>query len=57
MVLWSDVHGRYMWWIMTQVGELCYSLHSELLCADIDKYRTWNLYMKYSSFVKIQRWQ
>jgi len=37
MVLWSDVHGRYMWWIMIPIDEQCYSLHSELLGGDIDK--------------------
>jgi len=36
MVLWSDAHGRYMRWIVIQIGEQCYSLHSELLGADID---------------------
>jgi hypothetical protein len=37
MVLWSDAHGRCMWWIVIQIGEQFYSVHSELLGADIDK--------------------
>jgi hypothetical protein len=37
MVLWSDARGRYMLWIVIRIGEQCYSLHSELPGADIDK--------------------
>ena len=26
MVLWSDVHSRYMWWFVVKIGERWYSL-------------------------------
>jgi hypothetical protein len=29
--MWSDVHSRYLWWIVIQIGERWYSLYSELL--------------------------
>jgi len=29
MVLWNDVHWIYMWWIVIQICEWWYSLHSE----------------------------
>ena len=32
--MWSDVHRRCLWRIMTQIGERWYSLYSELLGTD-----------------------
>jgi hypothetical protein len=29
--MWSDVHIRYMWWIVTQICDRWYSLYNEML--------------------------
>ena len=43
MVLWCDVHRRYMWWIMIQIGEQWYSLYSELHLTDAQNIEYINL--------------
>jgi len=34
MILWSDIHRRYLWWIMIRVGEWWWSA----------QWTTWNSY-------------
>jgi len=43
MVAWSDICWRYMWWIMIQMGERWYSLHSEVRFS-------WNINQNYIIF-------